>query len=168
MIFIIVAVEKNNGIGLKNHLPWKLPKEMKYFSDTTKKTEDPAKQNMVIMGRSTWEALGPKYQPLPERRNVVLTRQDDYQAEGAEICHSLDEAINKADQSTEKIFIIGGGKVFEEAINHPKLAGIYLTRLAKEFECDTFFPEIPERFSNQEKLGSDSEDGINFDYFLYT
>lgn len=167
-IYMIVAVDENLGIGKNGHLPWKLRKEYKYFRDTTRKTEDAAKQNMVIMGRKTWNSLEPEFRPLPNRRNVVLTRQGDLKAEGAEVCTSIDDAIALADDKTEKIFVLGGGQIFKEFINDTRLTGVFLTKVHKTFDCDTFFPEIPATFKEPQKLGSDEEDGISYDFLLYT
>lgn len=166
-IYIIVAVEKNNGIGKDGKLPWHFKKEIKYFKKITSETENPGKQNMVIMGRNTWESIKPKYRPLKDRKNIVLTKNPQYKAEGAKTAQSLKEAENMADEKIEKIFIIGGEMVFNKAINDPDLTGIYLTRIKKEYECDTFFPEIPERFKKVKSLGTEKEKGVEFEYFLY-
>lgn len=167
-IYIIVAVDKHFGIGKFGKLPWKLKKEMQYFAATTTKTDDPSKQNMVIMGRTTWESLGAKYQPLKNRKNVVLTSQKDFKAQGAYVANSLDEALKFADNKTETIFIIGGAKVFEQAINLPELKGIYLTKIHHNHDCDTYFSKIPSRFSKIKKLGSQEENGIQFEYLFYS
>lgn len=167
-VYIIVAVDQNLGIGKEGQLPWKLKKEMKYFAATTTKTTNPKKQNMVIMGRTTWESLGPKYQPLKNRKNIILTSQKDFKAQGAYKANSLDEALKFADNKTETIFIIGGAKVFEQAINLPELKGIYLTKIHHNYDCDTYLSKIPLRFSKTKKLGSDQEGTIKFDYLFYT
>ena len=166
-IYIIVAVDENQGIGKAGHLPWRLRKEYKYFRDTTRKTADSTKQNMVVMGHHTWDSLDPEFRPLPNRRNIILTRHPDFQAPGAEVCNSLDQAIALADDKIEKIFILGGGQIFKEFINDPRLHGIYLTKVHKTFECDTFFPEIPASFGQPQKIGSDEENGISYDFLLY-
>lgn len=166
-IYMIVAVDEHHGIGKEGHLPWKLRKEYKYFRDTTRKTDDPNKQNMVIMGHRTWDSLEPEFRPLPNRRNVVLTRHPGLTAAGAEVCSSIDEAIALADDKIEKIFVLGGGQIFKEFINDPRLTGIYLTKVHKTFECDTFFPEIPARLGQPKKIGSDEENGISYDFLFF-
>lgn len=165
-IYLIVAVDKNMGIGKDGKLPWKFKNEIKFFKKITSETTDPTKQNLVIMGRSTWESIPEKFRPLPGRKNAVLTSQSDYQALDANIYHSFGEALKSADENTEKIFIIGGAKVFNEAISNPDLTGIYLTRIDSVFDCDTFFPKIPEGFSGL-ALTEEIEDGINISYLLY-
>lgn len=167
-IYMIVAADEHHGIGKAGHLPWKLRKEYKYFRDTTRKTDDTTKQNMVIMGHKTWDSLEPEFRPLPNRRNVVLTRHAGLTAEGAEVCTSMDEALALADDNIEKIFVLGGGQIFKEFINDPRLTGVFLTKVHKTFDCDTFFPEIPSTFKEPRKLGSDEENGISYDFLLYT
>lgn len=172
-IYFIVAVDEHNGIGKNGHLPWKLRKEYKYFRDTTRKTDDPNKQNMVVMGHRTWDSLETQYRPLPDRRNIVLTRCPDYKVPEEEkynqvaVCTSIDEALALADEKIEKIFILGGGQIFKEFINDPRLTGVYLTRICKTFDCDTFFPEIPAKFGQPKKIASDEENGISYDFLVY-
>lgn len=166
-IYIIVAMDEKRGIGKNGALPWKLKKEMKYFADTTTKTEDPHKQNLVIMGRTTWESLPEAYRPLPRRKNVVLTHNEDYQADGATVVHSIEEAIDQADSNIESIFILGGAKVFQEMINDPVLDGLYITHIHSVFHCDVFFPQIPQSFSNHQQIGEEMEGDLSYKYLLY-
>lgn len=166
-IYLIVAVDTHLGIGKNGQLPWKIKTDMKFFAQTTRNTIDPEKENLIIMGRTTWESISPNFRPLSGRKNVILTAQSNYEAEGATICHSLEEAINLADDNTENIFIIGGGKVFAEIIKNPRLTGIYLTKIDKTYNCDTFFPALPPEFNQVEKLKEDTENGIKIKYFLY-
>lgn len=170
--YIIAACEQNSGIGFKNAIPWRLKDEIKHFKEVTTFTTT-ARHNMVIMGRSTWESLPEKFCPLPDRSNVVLTSNADYVAPGAVVCNSLAEALNLAElhianRETEKVFVIGGQKVYEEAIHHPDLAGIYLTQIEAGFECDAFFPQIPAEFEKVQKLGEAEENGIKYRFLLYT
>lgn len=166
-IYLIVAADENMGIGKDGKMPWDLKEEMKYFTETTTKTDDSTRQNMVLMGRTTWEAIPENYRPLKNRVNVVLTMNPDYKAEGAKVMHSLDNALGSADSGIEKIFIIGGGYVFKEFINDERLDGIYLTRINGDFECDTFFPEIPDHFEDEVKLGGAEEDNISYEFLYY-
>jgi len=129
MISIIVAVAENNTIGADNKLIWHLPDDLKRFKEITI-------GNAILMGRKTWESIG---RALPGRTSIVITRNPDYKAEGAIIAGSLSEAISKVSDD-QKIFIIGGGEIYEQAM---RVAGkIYLTRVNHSFEGDTFFPEI--------------------------
>lgn len=167
-IYMIVAADEKNGIGKSGRIPWHFKKEMQYFAKITTATTDQTKKNIVLMGRTTWESLPVKYKPLPNRRNLVLTHQKDYRAQGAEVVDSLDKALILADAGTQDIFIIGGGKVFAEAINHPKLDGIYFTLVHKIYDCDTFFPKTPATFNKIKKEGDDTENGVSFSYFIYS
>lgn len=168
-VYIIVAVDSENGIGKDGKLPWHLKKEMAFFTKTTKHTSDPKKQNAVIMGRTTWESITEKYRPLPDRKNIVLTHRPNYEAPGAQVAHSMQSALDLIDEAIEKVFIIGGAEVFKETIEAPYLTGVYLTRISEKFDCDTHFPELPARFTEQPPtvLDSEEEDGVKFECFLY-
>lgn len=167
--YIISAADDKNGIGKDGLMPWHFSGEMKHFRETTTNTTDPDKWNMVIMGSTTWESLPEKARPLKDRRNIVLARREEnYQAEGGEVASSFDDAFNKADDKVEKTFIIGGASIYAQTINNPNLVGIYLTRVHKVYDCDTFFPEIPAEFSNVEKLGEVEENGVKYEFLFYT
>lgn len=167
-IFFIVAVDKKFGIGKNGTLPWRFKKEMAHFKRTTLTTKDPNKQNMVIMGRTTWESIPEAHRPLSDRKNVVLSREQTYDAPGAVVATSLDAALAQADGSVETVFIIGGGRVFSDSINDPRLDGMYITKIHKDFNCDTFFPAIPHTFATVRTLASEEENEIHFDFLLYT
>jgi dihydrofolate reductase len=129
MLSIIVAVGENNVIGKDNDLIWKLPRDMRHFKETTT-------GHYIIMGRKTFESNG---RPLPNRTNVIITRDRNYTAEGCKIAHSLEDAIKEA-KNDKEAFIIGGGKIYEESLSI--VDRIYITKIHHEFEGDTFFPEI--------------------------
>ncbi len=129
MLSIIVAVSENNVIGKDNDLIWHLPRDLKHFKDTTT-------GHYIIMGRKTFESNG---RPLPNRTNVIITRDKNYTAEGCIVVHSLEEAIKKAENDSEP-FIIGGGKIYEQAL--PSVDRIYLTKIHHSFDGDTYFPEL--------------------------
>ena len=137
---IIAAVDKKLGIGLKNALPWRLKGDMDHFKQITVNTASD-KQNAVIMGSNTWASLPEKFRPLPERLNVVLSWQPLDLPAGVLFGSSLDNALeqlsNRAD--INEVFVIGGARVYAEAINHPACVKIYLTEIDSVFECDTFF-----------------------------
>ncbi|MFC1615968.1 dihydrofolate reductase [Patescibacteria group bacterium] len=166
-IYICVAVDENFGIGKDGKLPWRIHKEIQFFKELTTQTEDPHKQNMVIMGRKTWESIPHKFRPLPNRKNVVLTRKKDLVLKGAEVVNSLDQAFDCADEKIEKIYIIGGSEIFRQALEHDHLTGLYVTEIENCYECDTFLPKIPQEYSQKKLIGEDCEDGIDFKYYLY-
>ncbi len=128
IVSLIVAVGTRNEIGKDGAMPWHLPADLKYFKART--LDKP-----VLMGRKTLAAIG---RPLPRRRNLVLTRDASFQAEGCETVTSLDEAIRRAAPAPE-LMIIGGGEVYRLA--WAQTQRIYLTRIAADVEgADTFFP----------------------------
>lgn len=130
MISLIAAIGKNNEIGKKNGLLWNLPADMKHFRDLTK-------DHTVIMGQKTFESIG---KPLPNRKNIVLTKDDSFKKEGIEIVHSLEELYNILTE-TEENFVIGGGQIYKLLIE--KADKLYITHVDASFpDADTFFPEI--------------------------
>ena len=129
MVSIIVAIAQNGTIGDKNSLLWHIKEDMRFFRTTTS-------GHAVIMGRKTFESLGSK--PLPKRKNIVITRAErDF--EGAFTAHSLEEAIAMA-EGDEEIFIIGGAQIYAEALSVADR--MYITRVERDYEGDTSFPEI--------------------------
>lgn len=153
MIFnIIVAYDQNRGIGKNNMLPWQLPEDMKRFAKLTK-GESADKQNAVIMGRKTWESIPEKFRPLPGRINVVLSRQVEYNLPNG-VLHfsSLNDALSALEnEQINQIFLIGGSSLYAEGLQHPQCKNIFVTEIKGTFECDTFFPALPDTFSVIEK-----------------
>jgi dihydrofolate reductase len=130
MIALIAALDRNFLIGAKNGLPWpKIKADMQYFTSETK-------GNTVLMGRKTWESIPEKYRPLPNRKNVVLTRERGFEAVGAETIYSAEEALET--YSKDNLFIIGGSEIYKLFLDHA--THIYLTFIEGEFEGDTYFP----------------------------
>jgi len=128
-VSIIVAVANNGVIGRDNDLPWRLSEDLKHFKRTTL-------GKPVIMGRRTYESVG---KPLPGRKNIVVTRDASYTAEGCEVAHSIQEAIGKAGD-VEEVMILGGGQLYKVAL--PMTDRIYLTQVDAEVAGDTRFPEL--------------------------
>lgn len=130
-ITLIAAVAENGVIGRENALPWHLPADLARFK---RRTEG----HVVIMGRRTFESVG---QPLPRRRSIVVTRKHDFRAPGAEIAHSLEEAIERGRETeTDEIFILGGAEIYALAL--PDVDRLELTIVHAEIIGDTFFPEL--------------------------
>ncbi|XP_069167867.1 dihydrofolate reductase isoform X2 [Procambarus clarkii] len=133
---------------------------MKHFSRLTKRTSFPEKQNMVVMGRKTWESIPAKFRPLPGRINVVLTSQaknDPTHFAGSITCSSFEEALQEAltsDLQVETIWAIGGSSIYKMAMESDHLHRVYLTQVLKNFECDTFLPSFD---SSKFKLVEDPE-----------
>lgn len=134
MISIIVAAAENNVIGKDNKLIWHLPADIKFFKEKTV-------GHCVITGRKNYESIPEKFRPLPNRTNIVITRQEDYPAPGAIVVDSIEKAIEKAKQcGVKEIFIIGGAEIYREMM--PIVNKIYFTKVYHSFDGDTFFPEI--------------------------
>lgn len=129
-ISIIAAIDKKGGLGKDNKLLFKISEDLKRFKKLTL-------NHPIIMGRKTFESIG---RALPQRTNIIITRNKDYKAKGCLVCYSLDKAIKLAkNKDKDEIFIIGGGQIYKQAIG---LADkLYLTLVDKELEADTFFPD---------------------------
>lgn len=134
IISIISAIANNNEIGKKNELLWNLPIDMKHFKETTS-------GHPVIMGQKTFESIG---RPLPNRRNIILTKDINFKSEGIEVVYSLEELDKLLVETTnedEEVFVIGGGQIYRLFIN--KADRLYITHVNADFpDADTFFPEI--------------------------
>jgi len=133
IISFIAALSKNRVIGKNNDLPWHLPDDMKYFMQTTK-------AHYVIMGRKNYDSIPEKFRPLPNRTNVVVSRQKSFKAPGCVVVHSLEDGIEQARRGNEQeAFIIGGAEIFKSGF--PFSQRLYLTEIAAEVGGDTYFPE---------------------------
>ncbi|HET7922114.1 MAG TPA: dihydrofolate reductase [Gammaproteobacteria bacterium] len=129
MLSLIVAAGERNEIGRDGRMPWHLPADLRHFKTVTL-------GKPVIMGRRTHESIG---QPLPGRRNIVVTRNRAYRAEGCDVAHTLAEAIVMTAGEPE-VMLIGGGELYREGL--PRAQRIYLTRVHGQFEADTYFPKL--------------------------
>ncbi len=157
MISIIVAAAQNNAIGNKNKLLWHMPADLKFFKETTS-------GHTVIMGRKTFESVG---KPLPNRRNIIITRKADYEVSGAEVVHSLEEALNLCNPDEEN-FIVGGAEIYSLSIDQCDL--IYLTLIYGEFEADTFFPPILQEFwqlTSESYHEADEKNPFDYNFMIY-
>lgn len=131
-VVVIAAVAKNRVIGKDNQLIWNIPEDMAHFKALTA-------GHTVIMGRKTWESLPPRFRPLPGRRNIVISRQTDHAAPGAELANSLENALKLA-STADTVFIIGGEQIYAQAM---ALADrLEITEVDLEPEGDAWFPEI--------------------------
>lgn len=140
MISLIAAMDRNRVIGVDNKLPWHLPVDLKFFRDKTK-------GHYVIMGRKTFESVG---KPLPNRTNVIITRQVDYKIEGAHVVHSLDAAIMMS-RGDDETFIVGGADIYEQSLKFADR--VYLTEVDLAVERgDAYFPMLdPKEWELTEK-----------------
>lgn len=125
---IIVATDAQRGIGINNTLPWKLPEDLAHFKRTT--TGHP-----IIMGRKTFDSIG---RPLPNRRNIVVTRNGQWAHEGVEAVASLEAALALLDGAEG--FVIGGAEIYQQSL--PLADRLIITQIAHTFDCDAFFPAL--------------------------
>ena len=152
---IIVAADKNWGIGNKGKLLVSIPQDMKFFRATTT-------GHTVVMGRKTLESL-PGGRPLPDRRNIVLTKNPDFKCDGVTIVHSIDELMAVVGAESEEVFVIGGGAVYKELLPYCDTA--FVTRLDYSYEADTYFPDLDS--DDEWELTSEGEEETYYDLIYY-
>lgn len=150
MIAHVVAIAQNNCIGKDGTLPWHLPEDLKHFKKVTT-------GHTVLMGRKTWESLPEKFRPLPNRKNVVVTRREGYDVpEGVDVYNSIDAALNA--HAGEDIMIIGGGQIYAQTIDHADT--LFITHVHQDVDGDAFFPEIDPTLWKETQR--DDRDGFSF------
>jgi dihydrofolate reductase len=169
MISIIVAVADNNVIGKDNSLIWHLPADMKFFKEKTN-------GHCIITGRKNYESIPEKFRPLPNRSNIVITRQSDYAAPGAFVVDSLEAALTEAGPSVRstdtgeerEVFVIGGGEIYKQSMDIADK--LYITRVHATFEGDTFFPEIDAtvwKETNRTDCKADEKNKYDYSFIEY-
>ncbi|XP_060527057.1 dihydrofolate reductase [Cylas formicarius] len=175
---LIAAACENLGIGKDGDLPWRLKKEMSYFSKMTSSTKEKHKKNIVIMGRRTWDCIPLKYKPLSNRINFVLSRSnpDLKQFTDTYAFSSLDKALEELEcdrfsDKYEEVWVIGGSSIYREALESKNFYRLYLTKIFKDFDCDTFLPPIPDDLKEVSDPAVPSEiqeeNGIQYTYKVY-
>ncbi len=163
VVTMIVAASQNNVIGKNNDLPWHLPRDLQYFKKIT--TGCP-----IIMGRKTYESIG---KALPNRLNIVVTRNKNYQLADAEVVNDLPSAIERAKQhcNDKEIHIIGGATIFVQALEERLVSKIYLNRVLADFDGDTFLPEIDWqqwKLISQEHHSTDEKNNYAMTFNVYS
>jgi dihydrofolate reductase len=158
MISLIAAIGINNELGKGNNLLWPLPTDQKYFREITT-------GHTIIMGRKTFESVG---RPLPNRRNIIITRNTNYKTDGVEVAHSLPEALELAKTNLEKneeIFIIGGAEIYKEAMSMANK--LYITKIeAQDEDADAFFPKIDE--NEWQEISHEEHEPDEINLYKYT
>ena len=129
-ITLVAAIASNNVIGKENSLPWNIPEDLKRFKQMTS-------GHTILMGRKTFDSIG---RPLPNRQNIVMTKDENFEREGIKVINNFDEALELIKESNEDIFVIGGSKIYE--LFEPVANSLAITRILKDFEGDAFFPDI--------------------------
>lgn len=147
---IIVATDSNLGIGIGNALPWRLPEDLAYFKRTT--TGHP-----IIMGRKSFDSIG---RPLPNRRNIVVSRNTAWAHDGVECVHSLEQALQLVQDQTA--FVIGGAEIYRQALQ--RVDRLLVTEIHRSFECDVFFPTIDQAVWKEESREQHRSEANDFTY----
>lgn len=154
VLSLVVAYTTNRAIGRDNSLPWRLPGDLAHFKRSTI-------NRPILMGRHTWESLG---RPLPGRQNIVLSRNKQYEAKGAEVVDSLPAAIEAAGSATE-ICVIGGAQVYAQVL--PLAHRIIATEIHAEVQGDAFFPPLPSTWVEISRDPQPEENGMRYDFVVY-
>lgn len=149
---LIVAMDMDRGIGKNNDLMWHLPEDMKFFKEKTS-------GHVVIMGRKNYESIPEKYRPLPNRENAVLTRNQEFSADGCKVFNDLTTCLAAYEDDDRTIFIIGGGEIYKLAMEAEVIDEMYITHVHKHYDADTFFPFFDvDQWQIQELASHDGDD----------
>jgi dihydrofolate reductase len=155
---LVAAVARGAVIGRDGGIPWRLPEDLAHFRELTM-------GHSVVMGRRTWESLPDRFRPLPGRANVVVTRNSDWSAEGADRAASVEDALRLLEAEPE-VFVIGGGEIYAAAL--PYADELHLTEIKAEVEGDTTFPTWdPGEFEEASRETHVSADGTQFAFVAY-
>jgi dihydrofolate reductase len=161
-ISLVAAVAANRVIGKNNDLPWHLPDDMKFFMNTTK-------GHHVILGRKNYESLPAKYKPLPNRTNLVVTRQKNYKAPGCLLFHTVEDALLAArDAGEAEAMVIGGAEIYKACL--PYADTLYITEIKSDVEGDVHFPQFDKReWKERSRITHPADDrhAYAFDFVLY-
>ena len=160
IVSLIVAISENRVIGKNNDLIWHLPNDIMFFKKTTQ-------GHHVIMGRKNFESIPHKYRPLKKRTNIILTRNNNYKANGCIVVNSINKALEIAQNNNEnEVFIIGGGEIYSLVLKLNLIDKIYLTKIHQKFNGDTFFPKLSSDWEivNIKKNKVDSKHAYNYDF----
>ncbi len=155
IITLVVAMDQQRGIGIANALPWHLPEDLAHFKRVT--TGHP-----IIMGRKTFDSIG---RPLPNRRNIVITRDAQWQRESVDAVGSLDAAVALIDG--EQASIIGGAQIFRQAMEQDLATRMIVTEIAATFTCDTFFPPLAADWTETARERHQSAGGLAYSFVTY-
>lgn len=162
IVSLIAAVSENGVIGKNNDLPWHLPDDMKYFMQTTK-------GHHVVMGRKNYESIPEKFRPLPNRTNIVVTRQEKFRAPGCIVVHDLERALAIGESNAEpELYIIGGAEIYRQGLALTNR--MYLTEIHARIDGDVFFPEFHKREwkeVSRKPHGTDERHAYAFDFVIY-
>jgi dihydrofolate reductase len=155
MISLIVAMGENRTIGFENKMPWNLPADLAYFKKITT-------GHTIVMGRKTFQSIG---RPLPNRTNIILTRDQSFRAEGCQVFDNIEEVLEKSKK--ENLFIIGGAEIYQQFLPHAEK--VYSTQILEHFHGDTFFPQLTEEWQlvTTEKHDQDEKNSYKYEFQVY-
>jgi dihydrofolate reductase len=157
-VALVAAVARGGVIGRNSGIPWRLPEDMRRFRTLTM-------GHPVVMGRRTWESLPDQFRPLPGRGNVVVTRNSDWSAQGADRAGSIEDALRLL-EGEATVFVIGGGEIYAAAL--PSADELLLTEIDAEIEGDTYFPDWdPDDFEEVARERHVSSDGVGYSFVTY-
>ena len=161
-VSIIVAASENGAIGRDNDLIWRFPNDTRFFKDTTL-------GHHVIMGRKNFESIPHKFRPLPNRVNIIVTRQENYTARECKVVNSIESALDVARQNQESAAcIIGGGEIYQLALTKNLVDKIYLTRIHNNYEGDTFFKKLSSQWKEKSRIKYSADEKHPYDYSFIT
>jgi dihydrofolate reductase len=156
-IVLVASVSRSLGIGCKGELLFRFPEDQRHFRAVTM-------GHPVVMGRKTWDSLPERFRPLPGRRNIVVTRQPGWQSAGAEVAHSLQEALALVD-GAERASVIGGGDLFVLAL--PLAHELVMTEVDADPPADARFPRYRDTFTEKRRESHVTADGLHYDFVTY-
>jgi dihydrofolate reductase len=162
IVSLIAALTKNRVIGKNNDLPWHLPDDMKYFMQTTK-------GHHTIMGRKNYDSIPEKFRPLPNRTNIVVTRQPSFKAPGCIVVNSIERGLDiSKDNGEREVFVIGGADIYQ--LGMPYADRLYLTEIDASLDGDTFFPDFRKnewKEISRKNHPADERHPFGFDFVVY-
>jgi dihydrofolate reductase len=156
-LHLIYARARNGTIGKDNQMPWHLPEDLAHFKRVTL-------GQPVIMGRKTWDSLPARFRPLPGRLNIVVTRQAEWQADGALRAHSIEDAMGLCGDAPDA-WIMGGAEIYRQA--EPLASTAVVTEIDADFEGDAFAPQLGTCWQEQQRESCVSSQGLHFSFVTY-
>ena len=155
---LIYARSRNGVIGREGQLPWHLPADLAHFKQTTL-------GQAVVMGRKTWDSLPERFRPLPGRANIVITRQKDWQAQGALVAHSLTQAMTLCPEPGP-LWVIGGAEVYAQAL--PLASTVVVTEIDMDVQGDAHAPHLGDEWKEMSRQFHPNEGGLSYSFVTYT
>ena len=171
-IACIVAHDQGFGIGKDNQIPWRLSKDMAHFKRITTQCDSDSTQNVVLMGRKTWDSLPDRFKPLPDRINMVMSRGELDLPEGVIGVTSFEEAFEYYDRLVTQgkagtFFCIGGGQLYEQCLQMNACQTLYITRVHHTYECDAFFSNYENLFTQVSSSEIFKDQSVPYSFHMF-